>query len=221
MVKLFDVDGKEVEAFTAEELKAKQDEAVKEHLKNNPDKGAEVTRLETELADAKLKLEKAEKGGDGSSDQQKARLKEAKEAAENALKETVEKFTGEINTLKETITGGIKAKGLKALSKGDKDLEAKLELKYSSLMKSGDFKSDEAGITQALSEAATIVMGSKPAPNFLDNVSGAGERGAQQKEGDKQPETENSKAMRNVFGISDKVAEKYAGVDATKPAGQQ
>jgi len=32
MAKLFDANGNEVEAFTPEELKAKQDEAIAEHL---------------------------------------------------------------------------------------------------------------------------------------------------------------------------------------------
>ena len=161
MAKLFDLNGKEVEAFTADELKSKQDEAVAEHLKNNPDKTAELTKLQAELDSAKKSLEDATKGGGGASDQQKARLKEAKEAAETALKDTTDKFTNEINGLRETIVGGIKSKALAALSKGDKDLREKIELKYASLMKTGDYKNDEAGIAQAMAEAATIVTGNK------------------------------------------------------------
>lgn len=212
MAKLFDVDGKEVEAFTADELKKKQEEAVAEHLKNNPDKSDEVTKLQTDLADAQKKLKDAEEGG--SSDQQKARLKAAKDEAEKSLATITEKLTQEVNLLKDTFIGGTKSKVMKALAKGDKDLEAKIELKYSSLMKTGDYKTDEAGITQALTEATTLVTGNRPAPNFMDNISGAGERGAPQKNGNAQPETENSKAMRQAFGISDKSAEKYGGTDA-------
>jgi len=215
MAKLFDVDGNEVEAFTQEELKAKQEEAIAEHLKNNPDKSAEVAKLKADLDAATKKIKESEEGG-GASDQQKARLKAAKEEAENALKSTVEKFSSEVNALKETITSATKNKVMKALSKGDKDLEAKLELKYKSLMKTGDYDHSEEGITKALTEAATIVSGAAPAPNFMDNISGAGDRGAVQKNGAAKPETENAKAMRNVLGISDKDAEKYAGVDATK-----
>ena len=215
MAKLFDLNGKEVEAFTADELKSKQDEAVAEHLKNNPDKTAELTKLQAELDSAKKSLEDATKGGGGASDQQKARLKEAKEAAETALKDTTDKFTNEINGLRETIVGGIKSKALAALSKGDKDLREKIELKYASLMKTGDYKNDEAGIAQAMAEAATIVTGNKVAPSFMDNMSSAGDRGNNQKDLDKKPESENSKAMRSAFGITDKTAEKYGGQDAT------
>jgi hypothetical protein len=213
MAKLYDIDGNEVEAFTPEELKAKQDEAVAEHLKNNPDKSAELDKLRTELADATKKLEEAAKGGN---DQQKARLRSEKEAAEAALKDVTDKLSGEINALKETFTAGTKNKIMNALTKGDKDLQAKIDLKYNSLMKTGDYPSTEEGIAQALSEAATLVTGSKPTPNFMDNISGAGDRGATQKPGEAKVETPNAKAMRNVLGITDKDAEKYGGVDATK-----
>lgn len=217
MAKLFDVDGKEVEAFTADELESKKQEAVKEYMVKNPDKSAEFAKLQTDLDTAKKALEESGKGGN---DQQKARLKEAKDAAELALKEVTEKLSGEINSLKETFTSGTKNKAMAAVTKGDKDLEAKIDLKYKSLMKTGDYPQTEDGVKQAIAEAATIVTGKSVAPNFMDNMSGAGDRGAPQGEQNKKPETENSKAMRTAFGISDKTAEKYSGVDATKPAGQ-
>lgn len=215
MAKLFDVDGNEVEAYTQDELKAKQEEAIAEHLKSNPDKSAEVSRLQADLDAAKKKIKESEEGGNAS-DQQKARLKAAKEDAENALKTTIEKFSSEVNALKETITSGTKNKVMKALSKGDKEMEAKLDLKYKSLMKTGDYENTEEGITKALTEAATIVMGAAPTPNFMDGMASAGERGQAQKGGAGKPETENAKAMRSVLGISDKDAEKYSGIDATK-----
>jgi len=202
--KLFDSEGKEVEAFTEEEIKAKQQEAIDEHLKKNPDKSAEVTKLETAVADLTKKLEEG-----GMNEGQKERLKKAKEEAESKLDETVKNLTKEISDLKETFTGGIKNKVLDALSKKDPDLKAKLELKFNSLMKTGDYKNDEAGITQAMAEAATIITGSKPAPGFLDNVSAAGARGDEQKNKGDVPETENSKAMRSVLGIKDADAAKY------------
>lgn len=209
MAKLFDAQGNEVEAFTPEELKTKNQEAIAEHLKNNPDKSAEVTKLQSDLADAKKKLEDAEKGG--MNEDQKKRLKEAKEEAEGKLAETVTTLTKEISDLKETFTGGIKSKGLKALAGGDADKQAKIELKYASLMKTGDYKNDEAGIMQALTEAATLVTGTKPAPGFLDNISGMGDRGAEQNNKGDVAETDNSKEMRKALGITDANATKYQG----------
>ena len=213
MAKLYDVDGNEVEAYTADELKSKQEEAVAEHLKNNPDKSAELEKSKKDLEDATKKIEELGKGGN---DQQKARLKADKEEAEKALKDMTDKLTGEINTLKETFTAGTKNKVLTALTKGDKELTEKIDLKYKSLMKTGDYTNDEAGITQALTEAATLVTGAKPAPGFMDGISSAGDKGLPQRNTSKGPETENAKAMRSVLGISDKDAEKYSGIDATK-----
>lgn len=213
MAKLYDVDGNEVEAFTADELKTKQEEAVAEHLKNNPDKSAELDKAKKDLEEAEKKIKEL---GEGGNDQQKARLKADKEAAQNALKEVTDKLTGEINTLKETFTAGTKNKVLTALTKGDKDLQEKIDLKYKSLMKTGDYTNDEVGITQALTEAATLVTGAKPAPGFMDGMTSAGDKGLPQKNSSKGPETENAKAMRSVLGISDKDAEKYGSVDATK-----
>lgn len=209
MAKLFDADGKEVEAFTADELKAKQDEAIAEYTKNNPDKSGELKKLQDDLAEANRKLKEAEDGG--MSEGQKQRLKKEKEDAENKLSETVTNLTKEIADLKEGMTSGIKAKALKALSKGDKDVAEKINLKFASLMKTGDYKNDEEGVTRAMSEAATLVTGSKPAPNFMDGMSSAGDRGANQNNKEVVPETENSKAMRQAFGIKDSDAAKYEG----------
>jgi DNA-directed RNA polymerase beta subunit len=212
MAQLFDENGVAVEAFTAEELKAKQEEAIAEHLKNNPDKSSEVSRLQTELADANAKLADAEKAG--GNDGQKERLKAAKELAEEALKAGMSKFENEVRELRETITAGTKNKVLAALSKGDAAAKEKIELRYNSLMKTGDYKNDEAGITQALTDATTLVTGNKPAPSFMDNMSGAGERGAAQGGANAAPESENSKAMRAALGIKDADAAKYGN----KPA---
>jgi hypothetical protein len=213
MAKLYDVDGNEVEAFTPDELEAKKKEAVSEYLKSNPDKSAELEKAKKDLDDATKKIEEL---GQNGNDQQKARLKSEKEAAQNALKEMTDKFTLEINSLKDTFVAGTKNKVLTALTKGDKELQEKIDLKYKSLMKTGDYTNDEAGITQALTEAATLVTGAKPTPGFMDGMASAGDKGLPQKNSPKGPETENAKAMRSVLGISDKEAEKYGGVDATK-----
>lgn len=204
--KLFDKDGKEVDAFTQEELDAQKKEAIVEHLKNNPDKSAEVTKLQGDIDELTKKLEDA-----GMPVGQKERLKAAKDAAEAKLAETVTALTKEISDLKETFTGSIKNKAIEKLSKGDPDIKAKLELKYTSLMKTGDYKNDEAGILQAMTEAATLVTGSKPVPGFMDNISGAGQRGDLQTNKNEAPESENAKTMRQAFNIPDAAAEKYKG----------
>ena len=200
-MKAYDADGNEIDVFSKEELETKQKEAVDAHLKENPDKSADFEKLQKELDDAKAKLEEAEKGGMGEG--QKERLKKAKEDAEGALKETVGNLTKEIADLKNTFTSNTKNKALAALAKGDADLQAKIDLRYTSLMKTGDYTSDDEGITRAMTEAATLVLGSKPTPGFMDGMSGAGERGSGTQKGGNATESENSKAMRKAFDITD------------------
>ena len=202
MATLYDENGNAVEAFTQDELKTKQDEAVAEHLRNNPDKSADVEKIKAELEEANKKLKEAEDGG--MNEGQKERLKKAKEDAEGKLSETVGNLTKEISEIKANFTSGIKDKVMNAISKGDASMKEKIDLRYASLMKTGDYKNDEAGITQALTEAATLVTGSKPVPGFLDNMSGAGDRGlVQNNNGGTPVESENAKAMRTAFGIKD------------------
>lgn len=216
MAKLYDVDGNEIIAFTEDELKTKQEEAVQEFLKKNPAQNEDVEKLKKELADAQVKIKEAEAGGNAS-EQQKARLKAAKEEAEGKLASTVENLTKEMNALRDAVVGSAKAKGMKEFSKGDKELQEKIELKYNSLMKSGDYQNNEEGIIKAISDATTLVTGTAPkVPGFLDNMSGAGSKGDSQKNNGVSIESDNSKDMRKVFGISDKDVEKYKGVDATK-----
>lgn len=205
MAKLFDVHGNEVDAITAEELKEKNEEAIAEYLKNNPDKTSEVNKLKADLDELNKKLEEG-----GMNEGQKARLKADKDAAEAKLSEKEQAFMKEISDLKDMFTGGIKNKALDRLSKGDKDVKEKIELRFNSLMKTGDYKNDEAGITQAMTEATLLATGSKPAPGFLDNASAAGDRGDYQDPSKgTTPESDNSKSMRAALGIKDSDAAKY------------
>ena len=207
MAKLFDDKGNEVEAYTAEELKAKNQEHLDAYLKDHPDQSDEVAKLKQDLEDAQKKIDEA--GGE-MPEGQKQRLRDAKDAAEKKLNDTVTELTTKIKTMEENFVGGIKNKIINAISKGNPDVKAKLELKFNTLMKSGEYKNDEAGITQAMTEAATIVMGAKPAPSFLDNISGAGERGAGTGNDANKPETDASKDQRKALGISDAEAAKYS-----------
>lgn len=204
MAKLFDQDGNEVEAFTKDELEAQKKAALDQYLKDNPDKSGEFTKLQTQVTDLTTKLAEAEKNG--MNEHQKNRLKADKEAAEAAVKDLKENFTRQITELKDTFFGSTKAKIVKALTKGDKDLTDKLELKAKSLT---GYPDTEEGIAQKYQDAFILATGNKPAPNFMDNMGGAGDKGNSQQHNSATPETDNSKAMRAAFGITDKDAEKY------------
>lgn len=209
MAKLFDKDGNEIEAFTPEELKTKQQEAVAEYLKTNPDKSTDLTAAQEKITALEKKLEEG-----NLTEGQKQRLLDDKKKAEDEKNDAVTKLTKDIEDLKGIVVGTPKKKGLEALSKGDKELREKLEAKYESLMKTGEYAQDEEGVMKALADAATLVNGSKPAPNFLDGMSGAGDRGSARSDENKTAETDNSKSMRKAMGITDKDVEQFAPKEA-------
>lgn len=203
MTKLFDENGNEIEAFTKEEFEAKKKEALEEYAMNNPDKSGELKTAQDELLLVQAKLKELEEMG--GSEGQKKRLKAEKEEALNKVSEIEKKLTGEMKALKDSIFGGRKTKVLDALSKGDVELRKKIELE------ADGFRGDpvnEIELEQRLIKAATIVMGNKPQPNFMDGMSHGGTRGVDtQKQGQ---ESENSKEMRKVFGITDEQAKKFS-----------
>lgn len=204
MAKLFDANGKEVEAFTSEELEAKNKEALEEYKKANPDKTGELTQAQKDLETANNKIKELETAG--GSDEQKKRLKQEKEDAEKKLGEVTDKLTKDMAALKDSIFGSQKTKILDKLSNGDVELRKKIELEYDGFKGEA---SNEVEIQTRLVKAATIVTGNKPAPNFMDGMSNAGPKGTHDGAG-KPVETEEAKAQRKALGISDQDAEKFA-----------
>lgn len=211
MAKLFDKDGNEVEAFTPEELEAKKKEALDNYIKENPVKKDEYEKLKTDLDAAQTKLKEFEAGG--GDDAQKKRLKEAAENAKKALEEGMSGIRKEMDDFKSSFISGYKEKVLAKLSKGDPELRKKIELEYDQYNEGKKAPANEQELTERLVKATTIATGTKPAPNFMDGMNNAAPRGDGKNGGSgetKEPETENSKAMRKAFGITDKEAEKYA-----------
>jgi len=203
MTKLFNEEGQEIDAFTKEEFEAKTKEALEEYAINNPDKSGELKTAQDELLLAQAKLKELEEMG--GSEGQKRRLKAEKEEALGKVSEIEKKLTGEMKALKDSIFGGRKTKVLDALSKGDVELRKKIELE------ADGFKGDPANeieLEQRLIKAATIVTGNKPTPNFMDGMSHGGTRGVDTKIQDN--ESENSKEMRKVFGITDEQVKKFS-----------
>ncbi len=212
MGKLFDEQGNEVEAFTQEELEAKQQEAVDKYASENPSKNDELETAKSELEEANKKLKEYGEANGGDDDQKK-RLKEKAKTAEEKLDDVTTKFTQELKDLKEGILSGHKTKILERLSGGDKEIEEKI--KFEAEKYSGD-PANEIELEQRLTNAATIVNLATPIPNFTDNLSGAGNRGDKQAHEINKPENDNSKAMRNVLGITDEDVQKYGSQDGEK-----
>lgn len=205
MAKFLDKDGKEIEAFTAEELEAEKKKALDEYLKEHPDQSADMQTAKTALEEAQRKLKDLEGAGN---DEQKKRLIAERDAAEAKLKETTDTLVKEVQNIKDSFFGGAKEKTLKKLAGDDVELRKKIELEYDSFK--GEPK-NEVEITERLTKAYTIAKGAAPSPSILDGAGHAGNRGVDQTHGTNQPESENAKAMRKVLGIPDEAAQKYAG----------
>lgn len=204
MAKFYNEKGEEVEGYTKDELEARTKESIEEFAQNNPDKSADLQKAQDELLAANAKFKELEEMG--GSEGQKKRLKAEKDEAQNKLAEVEKKLTGEMKALKDSIFGGRKTKVLDALTKGDVELRKKIELEADS------FKGEPANeieLEQRLVKAATIVMGNKPQPNFMDGMSHGGTRGVDDKRGVTQ-ESDNAKEMRKVFGITDEQAKKFS-----------
>lgn len=208
MAKLFDSEGKEIEAFTQEELEAKNKEAVEAWAKEHG-KEAELTVAQQKITELEEQITKG-----GGSEGQKERLKNDKEAAEKALTELKDSMAKEISDLKTSITSGFRKKALDKVTT-DAETRTKIEARLDSLLKTGEYPSDEDGILRAVSDAATLVTGSKPQQGFMDGMAGAGEKGNDQQHVQTGPETEASKAQRKLLGISDEDVTKFGG---TPPA---
>lgn len=190
-MKLYDADGNEVEAFTADELKT------------HP----EMVKLQTALTDAEKKAKEAENGG--MSEGQKNRLKREAEEAQQALNTFKTDMEKKMTEFQNSVFSGIKTKALNTFSKGDKDASEKINLKYESLMKTGEYTNDENGITKAMADAATLVNGSRPAPNLMNNITNAGDRGENNPAGKAKEASEGEMALRKPLGITEEDIKKY------------
>lgn len=211
MAKLFDANGNEVEAFTPEELEAKKQEAIDAYLKEHPDQSAALTQAQKDLETAQNKLKEIE--GKDDEDPQKKRLIKERDDANAALEEVKTTLTKEITDLKTNIFGSAKEKILSKLAGGDAELRKKIETEYDGF--AGEAVNEQQ-IQERLTKAYTLAKGVPPAPNFMDSMGSAAPRGVDQNHGVQTQETDNSKAMRKAFGITDQDAAKHA----PKPEGQ-
>ena len=192
MAKYYDADGNEIEAFTAEELKT------------HP----EFVKLQQDVADAQKKLDES----GNASKKKKKRLKEERDNAVKTFEEYKTSTENRFNQLEERLISGTKSKVMANFSKGNKEVAEKLDVKFQSLMKTGEYKSDEEGITRAMADAYTLINGSAPSPSIMNNITGAGDRGNGGGESKQTTElTENGKSMAKVFGITEDDIKKYGG----------
>ncbi len=209
-----DVDGKEIEVFTADDVAARETtareaagkQAVEDYKKNNPDKSGEVTKLQTDLDEANRKLKDAEDAGDKGSGQVE-RLRRERDEAQNKLNTQVSDLSKRIDDL----IGDTKGELLNKLAGADVELRKKLELEFDNYRPGANSKTD---IIERVQKAYQLVTGNKPTPGMLDNLSGAGQRGDGSahiinNEHQKKEFNPNEVAIGNMLGITEEDRKKH------------
>lgn len=231
-MKIKDETGNEVEVFTQKELDEKiqtakddaikiatdtatetakkaADEAIEKYKEDNPDKTKEIDDLKDKLSDAEAKLEAAEDGdggGEGKEHQVK-RLREERDKAVKDMNDKVEGVSKEMKDFRESFVTDAKNQHLDRLSKGDKDLRDKMEFEFDNYRIND---TDNKAVEERMTKAFQLATGEKEVPNFMDNSTGASDKGTGNEGQDgKKDVTENSKEIGKTLGISEEDRNKY------------
>src|SRR3954471_2313254 len=127
MTKLFDGQGKEVEAFTQEEV----DKLIAE----NPEVKKvqeDLTAAQTELSEAKKKIDQYEGSDKG---QNMAALRTAKEAAEKKVEELTKGLVIGLEDVKKQLDDSKLDKSFITIAGGDEELAEKVKAEYNRIVK--------------------------------------------------------------------------------------
>lgn len=150
-----DSNGAEIEVFTADEIEAQKEAAIEEYKANNPDKTAELERLQQE----KTKLESDMKGLKDK-DFNFASVRKALAEKDEEIKKMNSSIDEKIGAAKKEVLEGVMKDHyndtLKKLVGDDKDLLAKVELQYKRL---ADTASTKEEITKKMQDAFTLATG--------------------------------------------------------------
>lgn len=203
-----DKDGNDVEAFTEDEVKAREALALEQYQKDHPDQTEALTKSQTDLKTAQDALKAAEDAGGSDKDKNFAALR--KQVADaTAATETVRKEAlAAIETAKNVPTQEYKTEIEDLLSGKDKELKEKIQIRYKELagMPEGNKKE-----VRARMEAAFQLAAGRTAATILDGgVTSAAARGAGGLPEAGGTESENSRAQRIALGITDEQAKKFA-----------
>lgn len=214
--------GEEIEVFTAAEVadreKAATDaaatKAVDDYKAANPDKAEEITKLKTELEKAQKDLEDAEKDGD--KDGQVNRLRKERDEAIAKVDKVVNDITKRFDDFTNSSFNETKDDLLNRLSNGNAEIRKKIEFEFDNYKPTDKTKK---GVQERMAVAAQIVTGKKPQPSFMDNISGAGDKGGSGSGHHDKPPTEptpNQIAIGKVLGITPKDRENYEKFKASR-----
>lgn len=204
-----DADGKDIQVFTADEVKAQSDAAIAEYTKAHPDQSAALTDATTKLADATKQLEAAKLAGGDDKDENIRNLRSALKIANDNIEKVKVDVMKEVESAKNAPTVEYKTDVLDQLSGKDATLKEKISIKYAAL--SGMPEGTKAEVKARMEEAYKLAA-DKPVPGILDGGTGMGNRGTGGMPSGNANDrvSDNSKMIGKELGITDEQAAKYA-----------
>lgn len=203
-----DKDGNDVEAFTEEEVKAREAAALELYQKEHPDQTADLTKAQADLKVAQDTLKAAEEAGGDDKNKNFAALRKQVTDATAAMEQVKKDSLAAIEAAKNIPTQEYKTELEDLLGGKDKELKEKIQIRYKELsgMPEGNKKE-----VRARMEAAFQLAAGRTAATILDGgVASAAARGSGGLPEAGGTESENSRAQRSVLGISDADAKKFA-----------
>lgn len=233
------INGKEIEVFTQEEVdkklkeqkKSVEDEvkkvlekenkktvdeavkkAVEKYAKEHPDANEKIEELTTKLDEATKKLEAAGADPDEEGDDDSPQVKRLRKERDEIKKE-FEDFKGDVNKKIDDMQKGAaentKEKFLKRLAGDDKELKEKIELEFDNYRPDANSESE---IEERMGKAYKLATGDDPKPGALDVVPGSGSDkgdGATPNPNETKEPTENAKNIGKPLGVSQEDWDKY------------
>lgn len=195
-----DADGNDVEVFTAAEVEQQKKDALDTYQKEHPDQAPAIAQLQTDLEKAKTDLASAQAGA-GDKDGTLA-------AVVKTLTEKIDKTSALALEARNAPTQEFKSELITLAAKADPTLKEKLEIAYRALSGMPEGTKEEV---RARMEFALRGVSDSVAPSVFDGgVGHMGNRGSGGLSTGGVDESDNSKIMRNVLGITDDQAKKYA-----------
>lgn len=188
MGKFLNESGEEIEAFTPEEVEAKINEAKSGYIP-----ATEVETIKTQLNSLQIEKQELE-------DKLKEAVKSDDKNGESVINKMKEELDNKISAIQESIINNEKQSIISKIAGGDKELEKKIELEFENI--------NGKDITERVIKAYKIVS-DKPVPGILDGVINFGGKGSNPTRLGKDEESDNSKAIRSILGISDEDVKKY------------
>jgi len=193
MGKFLDELGNEVEAFTSDEVQKQIEESKTGYVPAEEVETlkGQLSTFEQEKKTLEEKIKQIEAGSNGDN-----------KGTEDAVKKIKEELESKISGIHLLLANNEKNQIIAKLSNGDVELAKKIAVEFDNV--------NGKDATEKALKAYKIVA-DNPVPNIMDNLlGGSGKSGSPSRSNIGDKESDNSKAIRQMFGISDEDVKKYS-----------